>query len=253
MHYGEDRYVIGKVYPFVEKQSFEDNDYRIVMCECVSEHTVPIEYSSNHTTTGYAFKDDCGNIWHNQYPTAKYGQVDTSTDYKLYRWAPIMKTLYDLPYVLNTMRVETNIFKNVRAKQLYESLLKEDIPEFGKYVARPFMSTNDDGGPIIILWNAITHLPEKDIVPEHREIYAMCDQFAELIDGCRPTHNLNTLRGWLYSLNKLLSKFREIDTIVEHDLHKYSSRRPVVSFSIRIRFEKNGNQYVFADEFRAKS
>ncbi|WP_425263602.1 hypothetical protein [Vibrio owensii] len=53
----------------------------LVMLTCESEHEVPIEYSED-TTKGYILRDEQGRECHNQYPTASYGQIDTSADYR---------------------------------------------------------------------------------------------------------------------------------------------------------------------------
>ncbi|OXX45122.1 hypothetical protein B9J93_11855 [Vibrio sp. V17_P4S1T151] len=54
----------------------------IVYLTCISEHDVPHEYDESQLAKGYIFKkDDCEHDFHNQYPTASYGQVSTFGDW----------------------------------------------------------------------------------------------------------------------------------------------------------------------------
>lgn len=95
------RFEVGKKYPFIghiykSKKSgnilasyslFDNDDFdlyqtNLVLLECVSEHDVPIAYQDDSTAKGYIFKSDDGKIeYHNQFPTASYGQMSTTSDY----------------------------------------------------------------------------------------------------------------------------------------------------------------------------
>lgn len=93
------RFEAGKKYPFIthtterteDKSTFNSYDFndsdhfktigtKIVMLKCVSEHDVDIDYSENKTK-GYIFVDDNNIEYHNQYPTASYGQTSTIGDF----------------------------------------------------------------------------------------------------------------------------------------------------------------------------
>lgn len=250
MHCESKRYVVGKTYPFIEKDLYVDTEYRIIMCECVSEHLVPIRESSS-TTTGYVFKDAQDNVWNNQYPVADYGQVDTSSDYKLHRMTPGLCVLHDLSHLLCTLRNDAKIFGNARAKQLYESLLNEDIPGMGYYKAYPFIVPTTDKSPIMIIGDVISHRSESDVSQEDHEVYVTCAEISKLLEECRPTKTPTTREELIGIANTVHQKFQDtgvtVDRIEDHGLLGSS-----ITLTVHIRFDKHEKQYVFFSVLRPK-
>jgi hypothetical protein len=53
----------------------------LLMLTCAEHHKVTDGYSDQLDCDGFVFTDDNGVKWNNQYPSASYGQLDTSADY----------------------------------------------------------------------------------------------------------------------------------------------------------------------------
>lgn len=58
----------------------------MVVLTCTEEHAVTNGGSEEKDCKGYFFKDQDGNAWVNQYPTASYGQLDDTADGYVRRW-----------------------------------------------------------------------------------------------------------------------------------------------------------------------
>lgn len=60
----------------------------IIQLTCVEHHKVKWGYAEdipeNYTSDGYVFKDGDGYRWLNQYPTADFGQIDDSANWKVH-------------------------------------------------------------------------------------------------------------------------------------------------------------------------
>lgn len=54
-------------------------DIDFLMLKCTEHHNVPVSDSVS-TSDGFIFTQDNGNIWHNQYPVANYGQFSDTSD-----------------------------------------------------------------------------------------------------------------------------------------------------------------------------
>ena len=50
-----------------------------LMLKCTEHHNVPVSESAS-MADGFIFTQDNGNIWHNQYPVAHYGQFSNTSD-----------------------------------------------------------------------------------------------------------------------------------------------------------------------------
>lgn len=94
------RYTVGNKYKFVHVKFTRPENFQVwsslyhpghdildsivvLELECISEHDVPDSWSGEVKHKGYRFKDTDGNLWVNQYPTASYGQLDDSADWKV--------------------------------------------------------------------------------------------------------------------------------------------------------------------------
>lgn len=70
------------------------HEIQIIKAVCESEHTVPVAYSEDRTTTGYLFNVD-GAVYHNQYPVAYYGQMSDVADRTIHRLNESADELFD--------------------------------------------------------------------------------------------------------------------------------------------------------------
>lgn len=103
------RFTVGEVVPFVSVRFVDSprpyiyqhlrsifgitrmddiQDVQIRMLTCISEHQVAAEYDplDEKKYLGYVFVDSEGSTWHNQYPTATFGQLHDDADTRI-TWA----------------------------------------------------------------------------------------------------------------------------------------------------------------------
>lgn len=83
----------------------------------VSHHKVPYLYDDDQIPNcdGYLLVDEDGKQWHNQYPYANYGQLDTSSDslffrtqedaFKLDRFTPFVFGAYSVDHLLSCLEL----------------------------------------------------------------------------------------------------------------------------------------------------
>jgi len=93
------RFTVGNRYTFIrtlfapkEPGAFKGRLYQpwqdvlegieVISLDCVEHHKVPWDQDPNgeKTADGFVFRDLEGRTWHNQYPTACYGQLDDTND-----------------------------------------------------------------------------------------------------------------------------------------------------------------------------
>lgn len=118
----------------------ESVKYDFILLECIEHHKVPIAYSDGEGD-GFIFKDDQGNIFNNQYPTASYGQISDDNDRIFTRYG---KAYERFSYALFSSYVEYvenllgDIYETSRQgdseKNYYDMLKKEFFNMVNAYI-----------------------------------------------------------------------------------------------------------------------
>lgn len=89
-------------------------------------HKVPWEFGTDDDKPydGYVLKDAEGNDWHNQYPTACYGQISTEGDYRFCSVRVIGEPVLDKP-LENKSYTETKLLTHFLS-ELYAGIFKRE-------------------------------------------------------------------------------------------------------------------------------
>jgi hypothetical protein len=141
----------------------ERTGIKLVMLECVEYHKVPTLYDESNISDGYIFKDENGNIYHNQYPHAEYGQISTEQDWlfleinikqmALYKYfnnyiEHLLRYIYKETRIVNSNESSSRDIEYLKALReeflTMTSLYKEFTGDKVKFKPREFKTT--DGG-----------------------------------------------------------------------------------------------------------
>lgn len=89
-------------------------------------HKVPWEFGTDTDKNydGYVLKDAEGNVWHNQYPRASYGQISTEGDYRFDSVRVIGEPVMDKP-LENKAYTETKLLTHFLS-ELYEGIFQRE-------------------------------------------------------------------------------------------------------------------------------
>jgi hypothetical protein len=162
------RYNDGSCSTLITQADPKETKLEIISLECMEEHEVPVEYSED-TTKGYIFKDQEGRIYHNQYPVASYGQMDTSGDSQVEETDPD-----DVRYGysgLQDISKMLRLFHHYNVKQEAEKLpLNENLERNNRRVELALAEAKEKFGLRISLCNFLKDNSEKKpwlLVPKY--------------------------------------------------------------------------------------
>lgn len=139
--------------------------------EVTEHHKVSWEYDADNKNDhdGYVLKDKDGNIWHNQYPKASYGQTSSEADFRFRRNSNPFGKKEDIPgYLVMDYRLLTQVYDDIytgivelpkrnnpptqlieKLTELKERLEKQLAEEFKKkFVSEPIWPKHPD----VIRW-----------------------------------------------------------------------------------------------------
>lgn len=139
----------------------EEVEMLIKPLTCESEHDVDIDYS-NDKTKGYIFRDEDGNKYHNQYPSASYGQMSNRGDWECmgivegklihyssvdFVYSDIKRSLFKFP------NPQIDDFLKNRASEIEAELEKVGL----KLVESEFMIKykDENGDPVAFSYNLV--------------------------------------------------------------------------------------------------
>lgn len=134
----------------------ELREIKVVRLTCKEHHTVPGEWDDKPQHDGFVFMDDNGEVWHNQYPAAVYGQLDDSQNWivhpKDYQKYPDFYSMEDVCKYMDCLRrgmkTLTQDSRQDLALQLQDHLdaVIEKVQELGyEVVLEPIMLRLTDG------------------------------------------------------------------------------------------------------------